>query len=326
MVEDLLIIEDLVKCYRGGTRANDGVSLQVEAGEVVGLLGHNGAGKTTLINQVAGLAVPTSGTIRVDGCDPVAEPARVRRMVAVMPQAHAPLAGVTPRQAIRTMARIRGMNKHDSRARTDELIGALDLGAWADTTGERLSGGVRRLTAFGMAASSPGRVVMLDEPTNDVDPVRRRLLWEQIRELADRGCAVLLVTHNVAEAERSVDRIVVMGSGKVLAEGTAAQLRSRTVGEFRLELTAPSADGIPPLPGHIPAAGPPLRAVRRLAIPLDSQAASAALAWGQQLRAAGVVDEFALVPVGLEDVYLQLAGGETAPDAEKGEHGESLAA
>lgn len=318
-----------MKCYRDGTRANDGVSLQVAAGEVVGLLGHNGAGKTTLINQVAGLAVPTSGTIRVDGCDPVAEPAKVRRMVAVMPQAHAPLAGVTPRQAIRTMARIRGMNKQDSRVRTDELIAALDLGTWADTSGERLSGGVRRLTAYGMAAARPGRVVMLDEPTNDVDPVRRRLLWEQIRALADQGCAVLLVTHNVAEAERSVDRIVVLGSGKVLAEGTAAQLRSRAVGEFRLELTAVRADGIPPLPAGIPAAGPPVRASRRVAIPLDSGAASAALAWAQQLREAGDIDEFALVPVGLEDVYLHLAGetgsDESAQD-EKGEHSESLVA
>ncbi|MBQ0985574.1 ABC transporter ATP-binding protein [Streptomyces sp. F63] len=323
----MLTIEELVKCYRGGTRANDGVSLRVGAGEVVGLLGHNGAGKTTLINQVAGLAVPTSGTIRVDGCDPVAEPARVRRMVSVMPQAHAPLTGVTPRQAIRTMARIRGLGKQAAAARTAELIEALDLGAWADTTGERLSGGVRRLTAFGMAAAEPGRVAMLDEPTNDVDPVRRRLLWEQIRELANRGSAVLLVTHNVIEAERSVDRIVVMGSGKVLAEGTAAQLRSRAVGELRLELTAATAGSLPELPGHLPTAGPPLHSSRRLAVPIDADAASAALAWAQQLRAAGEIDEFALVPVGLEDVYLQLVGSEAASGTdEEEERGEPLAA
>ena len=198
----MLYIKDIVKVYKRGVRANDGISIQVEAGEVVGLLGHNGAGKTTLINQVSGLTIPTSGTIRVDECDPVAEPSKVRRMTAVMPQAHAPLTGVTPRQVIRSMARIRGMDKRAASARTEELIEALDLAEWANTTGERLSGGVRRLTAFGMAAASPAQVVMLDEPTNDVDPARRRLLWEQIRELADRGCAVLLVTHNVVEAER----------------------------------------------------------------------------------------------------------------------------
>lgn len=314
----MLTIEDLVKRYRDGTRANDGISLHVEAGEVVGLLGHNGAGKTTLINQVAGLVVPTSGTIRVDGCDPVAEPATARRMVSVMPQAHAPLAGVTPRQAIRTMARIRGMSKRAATERAAELLDALDLGTWADTTGERLSGGVRRLTAYGMAAADPGRVAMLDEPTNDVDPVRRRLLWQQIRELADRGCAVLLVTHNVVEAERSVDRIVVMGSGKVMAEGTAAQLRARAVGDLRLELTAAVPDGLPDLPAHIPVAGLPLRSSRRLAVPLASGAAPAALAWAQELRDAGHIDEFALVPVGLEDVYLQLVGGEDGPGTDDG--------
>jgi ABC-2 type transport system ATP-binding protein len=322
----LLLVEDLVKEYRHGTRANDGINLHLEAGEVVGLLGHNGAGKTTLINQVAGLALPTSGTIRVDGCDPVAEPARVRRMVSVMPQAHAPLAGVTPRQAIRSMARIRGLSKHDGAARTDELIDALDLAEWADTTGERLSGGIRRLTAFGMAAAGPARVVMLDEPTNDVDPVRRKLLWQQIRELAHRGCAVLLVTHNVVEADRSVDRIVILDSGKVMAEGTPAQLRSRAVGELRLELTAPSPEHLPVVPDHVQTAGPALRTGRRLVAPLDSDAASEALAWAQQLRESGAVDEFALLPAGLEDVYLDIVGGQTASGTAKGEQGEPLAA
>ncbi|NYH52720.1 MULTISPECIES: ABC transporter ATP-binding protein [Nocardiopsis] len=306
-----------MKTYKRGVRANDGVTIQVGAGEVVGLLGHNGAGKTTLINQVAGLTVPTSGTIRVDGCDPVAEPSKVRRMIAVMPQSHAPLTGVTPRQVIKSMARIRGMSKSAANTRTEELIEALDLGEWADTTGERLSGGVRRLTAFGMAAASPGQVVMLDEPTNDVDPARRRLLWEQIRGLANRGCAVLLVTHNVVEAERSVDRIVVLDSGKVMAEGTAAQLRSRAAGDLRLELTAADIDGLPSLPEHIATAGPPLRASRRLTIALESSAAADALTWAQRLRASQDIDEFSLVPVGLEDVYLDLVGGESTSNGEE---------
>lgn len=320
----MLYIKDIVKIYKRGSRANNGVSMQVEAGEVVGLLGHNGAGKTTLINQVAGLTVPTSGSIRVDGCDPVAEPSKVRRMVAVMPQAHAPLTGVTPRQVIKSMARIRGMDKRAAGARTEELLEALDLTEWADTTGERLSGGVRRLTAFGMAAASPGKVVMLDEPTNDVDPARRRLLWEQIRELAHQGCAVLLVTHNVIEAERSVDRIVMLDSGKVVAEGTAAQLRSRAAGDLRLELTAADIDSIPSLPTHIATAGPAVRASRRLTVALESSAAADALAWAQQLRDSQEIDEFSLVPVGLEDVYLDLVGGESTPDEEEGERDASL--
>src|SRR6266567_7483968 len=121
----MLVIENLVKCYRRGARANDNITLHASAGEVVGLLGHNGAGKTTLVNQVVGLVRPTSGTIRVAGCDPVSEPDKARRMVSLMPQSHVPLAGVTPRQAIETMARIRGASKRDGRRRAAELIATL---------------------------------------------------------------------------------------------------------------------------------------------------------------------------------------------------------
>src|SRR5262245_5040452 len=196
----VLHIEHLTKVYRKGVRANDDVSLDVAAGEVVGLLGHNGAGKTTLLNQVIGLTRPTAGSIRIDDVDVVADPARARRACSLQPQSHAPLDGVTPRQAIELMARIRGASRRRARERTTELIAGLNLEAWANTAGQHLSGGIRRLTAFCMAAAEPGRVVMLDEPTNDVDPMRRRLLWRQIRALAaDEGCAVLMVTHGVIE-------------------------------------------------------------------------------------------------------------------------------
>lgn len=221
----LLEIESLTKVYRRGVRANDGISLSVAAGQVLGLLGHNGAGKSTLLNQVVGLVKPTSGSVRLDGRDAVADPAMARRACALQPQAQAPLNGITPRQAIEIMARIRGAGRRRARARTEELIAALDLEPWASTVGEKLSGGVQRLTAFCMAAAEPGRLVMFDEPTNDVDPVRRRLLWHQVRALGEAGCAVVLVTHNVAEAERAVQRLVILDQGRVVAQGTPAELR-----------------------------------------------------------------------------------------------------
>ena len=234
----LLRIQHLTKDYRRGVRANDDVSLEVDAGEVLGLFGHNGAGKTTLLNQVAGLARPTHGTIHIDGLDAVANPAMARRVCSLQPQSQAPLEGITPRQVIEIMARLRGAGRRRARQRAVDLIAGLDLGEWADTVGEKLSGGVRRLTAFCMAAAEPGKVVMLDEPTNDVDPVRRRLLWGQIRELAHRGCAVVLVTHNVAEADRAVDRVVVLHQGRVVGEGTPTELRGRHSDWLRLELVA----------------------------------------------------------------------------------------
>lgn len=308
----MLEIRDLVKEYRDGTRANAGISITAVPGQVLGLLGHNGSGKTTLINQVVGLAKPTAGTIHLDGRDLVAAPAHARRCCALMPQGHTPIDGVTPRQAVEIVGRIRGATKKHARRRTAELLTALDIDQWADAQGERLSGGVRRLTAFAMAAVQPGRVVMLDEPTNDVDPVRRRLLWEQIRILAEAGHAVLLVTHNVVEAERSVDRLVVLDRGSVMAEGTPAQLRSGAPGELRLELLAVDGTELTP---EIATAGPVLRTGRRHLVPITAASAEHALVWAQRLQRHGAVEEFALTPSSLEDVYVSLVGHDQAAPA-----------
>jgi ABC-2 type transport system ATP-binding protein len=178
---------------------------------------------------------------------------------------------VTPRQAIELMARFRGAGRRRARQRTAELIAGLNLEPWAATAGQQLSGGVRRLTAFCMAAAEPGRVVMLDEPTNDVDPVRRRLLWQQIRALADAGSAVLLVTHGVAEAELQ-----------------------------------------PPFT----ATRPPAVTGRRVVVTIGASEAAAAITWAQRERAAGTVDEFAINPASLDDVYIGLLGDrEEAGDA-----------
>jgi ABC-2 type transport system ATP-binding protein len=304
----LLTIDDLCKVYRGRVRANDGISLSVDAGEVFGLLGHNGAGKTTLLNQVIGLSRPTSGAIRIDGCDPVADPDTARRMCSLQPQAQAPLDGITPRQAIRLMARIRGAGRRRARARADELLAALDLEPWADTVGQKLSGGVLRLTAFCMAAAEPGRLVMFDEPTNDVDPVRRRLLWQQVRALGEAGCAVVLVTHNVVEAERAVQRLVILDQGRVVAQGSPAELRGEHADRLRIELVAADPQAAARVAGEAVGVEPAVVAGQRVSFPIEPASATTALAWVQQHRTAGLVDEFSVTPVSLEDVYITLVG------------------
>ncbi|WP_186832414.1 ATP-binding cassette domain-containing protein [Micromonospora endolithica] len=301
----MLRVDNLTKIYGRGARANDDLSLQVGEGEVLGLLGHNGAGKTTLLNQVAGLARPTSGTIVLDGRDPVADPAYARRVCALQLQAQAPLTGVTPRQAIDMLGRIRGGRRQRVRERTGQLLAALDITEWADTPGEKLSGGVRRLTAFCMAVVEPGRLVMLDEPTNDVDPVRRRLIWQQVRQLAADGCAVVVVTHNVTEAERSVDRVVVLDHGRVATTGTPVELRRRASGDLRLELTL--------TPG-VAAPEPPSWATRttvrgqHMVISVASAGAPQAIAWAQHLHASESVAQFVLNPISLEEIYVGLTG------------------
>ncbi len=301
----LLEIEDLVKVYRTGVRANDGIDLSIAEGEVFGLLGHNGAGKTTLVSQVIGLARPTSGSIRIDGHDVVADPGLARRLCSFQAQAHVPIDGLTPRQALDLLGQLRGGSRRDVQARRDRLIDALELGEWVDVDAARLSGGVKRLVAFAMAAVNPGRLVMLDEPTNDVDPVRRRLLWQQVRVLADHGSAVLLVTHNVTEAERSVDRLAILEEGRVIARGTPASLKALLGAELRLELVLdPSAGDVPVSPFGRPASS----SGNRLVVAVPADAAGQAVAWVESLKRAGTVEEFTLGPATLEDVYVALAG------------------
>jgi ABC-2 type transport system ATP-binding protein len=302
----LLEIEELTKVYRGGVRANDAVTLGIDEGEVFGLLGHNGAGKTTLVNQVVGLAMPTGGSIRIDGRDVVSDPGLARRLCSFQAQAQVPIDGLTPRQAIDLLGQLRGGAARDVRARRDRLIEGLELGEWLDVDAARLSGGVKRLVAFAMAAVMPGRLVMLDEPTNDVDPVRRRLLWQQVRLLADHGAAVLLVTHNVIEAERSVDRLAILDEGRVVAGGTPASLKGMLGAELRLELT------LDPATREVPASPFGRTAVQvghRLIVGVPVDAAGQAVAWVESLQRAGIVEEFTLGPATLEDVYVALAGG-----------------
>ncbi|QAY71155.1 ABC transporter ATP-binding protein [Xylanimonas protaetiae] len=227
MTNDVLVVTGLSKRFGSGpgaVQANDAVDLTVHAGQVVCLLGHNGAGKSTLVNQVVGLTLPDAGTVVLDGVDAVADPARARALASVQAQANVPITGLTPRTAIALVGRIRGLRKADALRRADELLTALDLQPWADRSAEKVSGGVARLTAFAMAAVAPGRLVVLDEPTNDVDPVRRRLLWAEIRRIADASAGILLVTHNIHEAEHVVDDVVLLDAGRVVAHGTPAAL------------------------------------------------------------------------------------------------------
>ena len=227
IMDYVLQIRGLRKCYGSGAKAviaNDGVDLDVAPGQVVGLLGHNGAGKTTLVNQVVGLATPDDGTIMLGGTNAVRYPQLARRLASVQAQANVPITGLTPRRAIELIGRLRGATSAQARVAASRIIDALDLNPWANVPAQKVSGGVARLTAFAMATIVPGLLVVLDEPTNDVDPVRRRLLWREIRRVADEGHGVLLVTHNVREAETVVDKVTVLDHGHVLADAAPAVL------------------------------------------------------------------------------------------------------
>lgn len=309
MDEAVLTIDHLNRRF-GSTLANDDVSLHVKPGEVVGLLGHNGAGKTTLVSQIVGLVRPGAGQIRVGQVDAVSSPAAARRHVALQPQAQAPIDGLTPRMAIEISARIRGASVREARRAAAELAEELDIGPWLDTKaqseGAGLSGGVRRLTAFAMALAKPTPLLIFDEPTNDVDASRRRLLWDAVRRRGDRGCGVLLVTHNVAEAERVVDRLVVLDQGRALASGTPAQLRGTGADHQRLELQLPPS-GTSDL--DIPQTLDLQNRVAigaRLRMTVPEADVAAAVSWASEEYAARRIEGYSLSPVTLEDTYLRL--------------------
>ncbi len=308
---DVLQIDGLTKRF-GSVVANDAIDLRVGAGEVVGLLGHNGAGKTTLISQVVGLLRPDAGSIRVADIDAVADPAAARTFVALQGQGQAPLDGLTPRRAIELTGRIRGLDRPQARRAAQRIGDELDITGWLDRRalpdGRGISGGVRRLVAFAMAVTAPAPLVVLDEPTNDVDASRRPRLWNAVRRRADAGAGVLLVTHNVAEAERVVDRLVVIDQGRVIASGTPAQLRGTHDTDITLELHLPAGGGLPPAIQL-----PPPMAVhrqvddgRRIRLTIPSRDATAAFAWVTKLRTAGSVEGFTFSPTTLEDSYLAL--------------------
>ncbi|MGD1053060.1 MAG: ABC transporter ATP-binding protein [Candidatus Dormibacteria bacterium] len=295
-------VDNLVKRF-GTVAANDGITLRVEPGEVYGLLGPNGAGKSTLVKQTIGLLKPTSGRITLGRYDLVADPDAARQLCSYLPQAQMPIDSFRLREAIELSGRIRGAEMGRVRRRTTELIDALELGEWSRSLGNSLSGGVKRLVGFCMATIAPGHLVILDEPTNDVDPLRRRLLWDQIRGLGAQGCSVLLVTHNVLEAEKAVDRLAVIASGRLVAEGTPSSLKAADRAELRLQVMLVPGVATPALPAW---GGSPVRVGNNLVTTIAEADATSGISWAAGLIDEGVAEEYALGASSLEDAYIRL--------------------
>ncbi len=294
-----LEVENLVKRYRNGTLANDHLTLTLEAGEVYGLLGPNGAGKTTLVRQVLGLLRPTSGTIRVQGHDVVADPGYARRTIGFLPQAQFTMDSLHIDEFIRGIARLRGLDRDTAARRTESLLERLELVEYRHTAMMAASGGIRRMAGFAAAIVGGGRLLVLDEPTNDVDPVRRQLLWDIIDEVGRDGATVLLVTHNLAEAERVIDRFAIIDRGRILREGTPAALRSVVTDRLRLELTTTA-----PVDPH-----PVLEAEGGDVFLFDEDDLGTVSHWIGGLRREGRLIDFRIAPPTLDDIYAAVATG-----------------
>ncbi|HEV8632809.1 MAG TPA: ABC transporter ATP-binding protein [Chloroflexota bacterium] len=299
---------DVVKRYRSGTLANDRISLDAQPGEVVALLGPNGAGKTTFVLQLLGLLAPTSGSIVVGGLDVVRNPAGVKRLASYQPQGHMAMGGVEVRHALTFTGRLRGRSDAEARRQAEALSAEFGLRSVLGTPLNQLSGGWRRLVDVAVAFMGTPRLIVLDEPTNGLDPVHRRLLWDRLNALRQtRDVTCLVVTHNLLEAERAVDRVVVVQRGRVVADGSPGALKERLGGTLGLDLYLRARNGVAEAPAGLLSLGSS-HEVRpgHLRLFLAREAVAPAIALLMAPEASELIDDFQLAPPSLEDVYLRL--------------------
>ena len=204
-----------LQVHFGDRRAVDDVTLHVPYGQVTTLLGPNGAGKTTLVETLLGFRSPTAGTVRLHGLDPVRTHAEVVARTGALLQRGGVWFPMTPAQVMDLTA-----TYYEQPRDPREILGVLGLDSCARTPWRRLSGGEQQRTLLGLALLGRPRVLVLDEPTTAVDPEGRQVIRELIRAERERGCALLITTHELTEAERTADEIVIMNHGRVVAQGS----------------------------------------------------------------------------------------------------------
>ncbi|HYI44679.1 MAG TPA: ABC transporter ATP-binding protein [Actinomycetota bacterium] len=304
-------VRNLRKTYRSPqVVANDGITFSVDAGTSFGLLGPNGAGKTTLVRQLVGLLTPTSGDIRLFG-EPLpakGSELRIGRHVAYLPQGALALGELKVGEAFRWTAMMRGCGKATARSESAELIETLELGEVVDRQLRKLSGGQRRLTQIGMTLVGRLPVVILDEPTTDVDPALRARIWSLLAERARSGTAVILVTHDVAEAEHVLDRVAILERGTITTMGTPAELKARLAHRTRVEVvlaersTATTASVAELLGADTRVDG------RRVSAWVPADEALVTLEKVMTSIGADSLEDVRLITPTLEDVYLELSG------------------
>ena len=306
----------LAKCF-GSTRALDGVSFSVRPGTVLGLLGPNGAGKTTVVRILATLLGPDAGDAWVDGHHVVDQAHAVRGTIGLTGQYASVDEKLTGRENLLLIGRLLGLSRRQSRERADELLGEFSLTDAAHRPASTYSGGMRR--RLDLAASLVGRprILFLDEPTTGLDPRARLDLWDLVRRLVAEGTTVLLTTQYLEEADALADDLVVIDQGRVIAEGTPAELKQR-IGARTLVVMASSQGSVTALRDAVAEVVGKMPKVdgRRVSVPLSDASHLAAVV--RKLDEQGLsVDELMVRGASLDDVFLSLTGRHVARDEEE---------
>lgn len=215
-------LSSLTKCYKDIT-AVDSLSLEIEKGELFGLLGVNGAGKTTTIKMLSTLTAPTSGDAEIAGFSILGDKQKIRERIAISPQETAVAENLTARENLKMMAGIYGMRKDDAEKRISELGDALSLQKVMDKRLKKLSGGYKRRVSIAMALINSPSVLFLDEPTLGLDVIARAELWDAIKAIKGE-LTIILTTHYLEEAQEMCDRLAVMKDGRLITVGTADEI------------------------------------------------------------------------------------------------------
>jgi len=301
--EPLIHARGLVKRF-GDFVAVNGIDVDVHPGESFGFLGPNGAGKSSTMRMIGCVSPPSDGTLRILGLDPVHDGPRIRARLGVCPQQDSLDAELTVTENLTVYAGYFGIARAVARARAAELLEFVQLAERAKDKVEPLSGGMKRRLTIARALVNEPDLVLLDEPTTGLDPQARHLVWERLFRLKQRGVTLVLTTHYMDEAEQLCDRLVVMDSGRIVAEGSPRSLieahSTREVLELRF-----GADPLEPFVGKLAGIGERAEVLpdRILVYADDGDAAAAAV------HQRGLVPSSVLVRrSSLEDVFLTLTG------------------
>jgi len=304
----LLEVNGLLKRYGERTAVED-LSFSVREGEIYGLLGPNGAGKTTTIKVLTGLLPPTSGSVRVAGFDPYAEPLKAKAQLGWVGQETSLYEDLNARENLELACALGRVPRPEVRARVAELLETIGLADRARDRVSKYSGGMKRRLHLAVALVHRPRVLLLDEPLVGVDPQARAHLMGLIERLAEEGHAVLLTTHDMDDAQRLSSRVGILDHGELLAEGTVAELQARLGERDVLRLSGELPEELPPLPAELEAERLSLRADElMLAVPNGSQALPRILAALE--RQGVVIDRVTLERPTLETLFLELTGRE----------------
>ncbi|MEJ7748110.1 MAG: ATP-binding cassette domain-containing protein [Candidatus Limnocylindrales bacterium] len=311
---DVITAEGLVKIYKSRkseVRALDGVDLQVAEGTVLGLLGPNGAGKTTTVRILATLLKPDAGHATVAGFDVVKQAQELRSVIGLSGQFAAVDENLTGRENLWMFGRLYQLASAESRTRASELLEQFDLSGAADRTVKTYSGGMRRRLDLASALIGRPRLLFLDEPTTGLDPRSRLGMWEVIRSLVREGTTLLLTTQYLEEADELADTIAVVDHGKIIARGTADELKSQVGGE-RIEVVVHGHDAIPRASEILARRGTGTPGIdehtRRLTI-ASNEGAAGLVNVLRELDEAGIgIDDIGLRRPTLDDVFLSLTG------------------